>query len=328
MDAKQRMTAISCLILILLTSSCTPPVQKTLSPSEVPPTRIVLPTVPLSITPEPVGTPISIPVLNAPPLQLEVITEANAPYLTTLEDIRFRDDEWPDQAAFSSLGPYLIIVIKNAYGELPTAVVRARTIGTGEIVSQIEVPSNVLINPDGLHVTAYDQHVYVLEAIGGKVAADEQPSVSASQPGVWFSPDGTLLAIGDVAGLEVWDIQQNTRASKLQGLGRITAAAFTQDNSRLAIIDSGNVSVYDIKTGERISEIPAAGADGEFSIRDAMLSPDGAYLAIMGIASDAAGFQLWDVNNATRISNWNSEISGSKAGEMLFSPDGQWLAYS
>jgi WD40 repeat protein len=238
-----------------------------------------------------------------------------------------QDVELPDQMAFNPERTSIITITRNGFEDLPTVTVSVRNIGSGDLVSRMEIPSNVVINSDGVHVTAYsDNKVRVYEAIGGRVTA-EQEIGAISESDLSFSPDGSFLAIKrSESELEIWDIRQGVSAGKLTTAGSFDSIAFSQDNSSLAIIESNQVNIFDTRTGELVLNIPASGAGGEFSIQEASLSPDGSYAAINGATAGEAGLLLWDVRGNKLITNWKSGISDSHSGEMKFSPDGKWIA--
>ncbi|MFJ8506350.1 trypsin-like peptidase domain-containing protein [Streptomyces avermitilis] len=136
---------------------------------------------------------------------------------------------------------------------------------------------------------------------------------------VSFSPDGTLLAVGNVWGVRVWDVAAGKSGNVLSGhLGVVSKAAFTADGTFL--VTSGGdfrVRLWNLTTGEfrRLPTARLAGMDL------AALSPDGTTLALM---SDGGALQLWDIGTGKLRQSITLSTKDS-FGSLTFASDGVTL---
>ena len=139
---------------------------------------------------------------------------------------------------------------------------------------------------------------------------------------VSFSPDGTLLAIGDIAGtVQLWDVATKENIATLEGYDWIVSMSFSPDSTRLAIgalvfvedeVEDTIVRVLDVATRETIATL-----DG-FIV---LFSPDGTRLATV----DAEGtVKVSDV--ATQETITTLEGHTDFVTSVSFSPDGTLLA--
>ena len=135
--------------------------------------------------------------------------------------------------------------------------------------------------------------------------------------GAAFSPDGRLLAAGDVNGARVWDVPARRQVALLPGAsGRVRSVAFSPDGRLLAGGDSGGVPVWEIGARRRVAvlQVPGGGA------RSVAFSPDGRLLA----AGSLDGVRLWDARTRRPVTMLDRDAGGGDV--IAFSADGRTLA--
>lgn len=138
---------------------------------------------------------------------------------------------------------------------------------------------------------------------------------SASEPGLALSPDGTVLALSDGAGLiRLFDTATGERVDELTGTPGTASAGtgdleFSPDGTRLAILGQGRVTVWEVESRTNLgSWIPRS------SRSILTFDPTGRYLLIDD--------QLWDIERNRRVG------PAYLGGGARFSSDGQWLSLS
>ncbi|WP_414584745.1 eIF2A-related protein [Scytonema sp. PCC 10023] len=137
---------------------------------------------------------------------------------------------------------------------------------------------------------------------------------------VTFSPDGKLLATGDVDGIiRLWQVTNCQQLLTLKGhCGWVWAIAFSPDGRTLA--SSGNdfsVRLWDVASG-RCVRVLQEHTSGVWSVS---FSPDGKTLAS---GSQDSSVRLWDVTDGACLRAWHGH-AGS-VWTVTFSPDGRTLA--
>ncbi|GGU47230.1 hypothetical protein GCM10010289_79680 [Streptomyces violascens] len=159
---------------------------------------------------------------------------------------------------------------------------------------------------------------------------------------VVFSPDGSLLAVGDSRGtVSLWDPVNRQQVGDIGVDGdRVTSAVFSPDGSALATVASGKaVQLWDPATGRPIGEpfvdagAPPARPGGWLrrhgwgtpkrppgGFNEVAFSPDGSMLAAAG----PGRVQLWDT--ASRLPIGQPLTSRFPFNAVAFSPDGAVLA--
>jgi RNA polymerase sigma factor (sigma-70 family) len=137
------------------------------------------------------------------------------------------------------------------------------------------------------------------------------------------SPDGRLIAAGDVTGrLETYDAATGRRLVVLcEGGSELRCLLWTPDGSRLLTSATGDrVTLWDARAGreERSFPLPAAAArkPGDSHLRGAAFSPDGRFLFT---SQSADGVRMWGVATGKEV--WQQPGSGYLA----ISPDGKTL---
>jgi WD40 repeat protein len=135
--------------------------------------------------------------------------------------------------------------------------------------------------------------------------------------GAAFSPDGRLVAAGDVNGVRVWEIPTRRQVAFLPGdAGRVGSVAFSRDGRLVAAGVASSVVLFDVAARRQVGVVP--GATGR--VGSVAFSPDGLLLA----AADAAGVRLWDARDHRRVGVLRGPAGG--ADSVAFSPDGRMLA--
>jgi RNA polymerase sigma factor (sigma-70 family) len=145
---------------------------------------------------------------------------------------------------------------------------------------------------------------------------------------VVFSPDGKLLAAGDISGKAVWLI--NAATGKLvctvEGMKSSKETpgflAFSPDGRMLAMADGAIVHLAEVPSGRRLPQIALAKGRYAFSIA---ISPDGRNLAIP-CYGDFTGQSVLVVETATGKERLALAGTPLQVANAAFSPDGQFLA--
>jgi WD40 repeat protein len=158
---------------------------------------------------------------------------------------------------------------------------------------------------------------------------EEVDAGRAALTSVAFSPDDSVLAVGDLAGLvHLVDPETGeTTATIESGEGGVHAVAFSPNGSLIAGgrddtgADTGSVSVWDSETRELVASL---GGDGELdwinTIDALAFSPDGHLLA----GGDFGSVRLWDVDARRQIAVLEGQ--DNQVQSVAFSPDGRLLA--
>ena len=162
--------------------------------------------------------------------------------------------------------------------------------------------------------------VQMLQIVSGQASISTQHRSPVTS--VAFSPDGAILASGDIRGaVKLWDVSTGRNIKTFRGSGGLSkSVAFTPDGTKLAFSTSGGygtVEIWDVSTGTTINTI-SGHLDG---VRTIVFSPDGTKLAA-GLSSE--GVKLWEIETGRPVGTF-SEKMGS-AMSVAFSPDGVLLA--
>jgi WD40 repeat protein len=130
--------------------------------------------------------------------------------------------------------------------------------------------------------------------------------------GAAFSPDGRLLAAGDVNGARVWSVATRQQRFLREATGRVRSVAFSPDGRLLAGGDSGGVTVWEIATPRRVAARRVSGG-----VRSVAFSPDGRLLA----TGSPDGARLWDARTLRQVAILERDTGG---GDLVaFSGDGR-----
>ena len=262
---------------------------------------------------------------------------ATKTHIATLED----SDYVVDAVAFSPDGTTLAagmgdgtIKLWNVEIKLNTAILEAGTVGV----------QSVAFSPDGTTLAAgmgdsaiklwnaETDNTATLGASGGQSVAFSSDATTLvvgntdlptllpdfKRFKVAFSPDGTILAVGALNRVRLWNVVTKTNIANLSGHhGYLTAVAFSPDGTTLASgAADATVRLWDVATKISIATLTAYSSVGEMAF-----SPDGTTLAV---GMSEKGVELWDVATKTKIVS----LSGHSdwVHSVAFSPDGTILA--
>ena len=135
-----------------------------------------------------------------------------------------------------------------------------------------------------------------------------------------FSPDGSLLAAGDVEHrIKVFDVKTAKAVQTLKDhSATIVGVAFSPDGTQLASAGKENVArLWDVKTGQLLHTL-----DGHtLAISSVAFSPNGRWIATGGYDQIV---NLWDAQTGVLAQTLRGHTDSVTA--VAFSPDGKYLA--
>ena len=130
---------------------------------------------------------------------------------------------------------------------------------------------------------------------------------------VAFSPDGRLLATGDIGGsVKLWEVATGVELRTLSGRQPVR---FSPDGQLLATKMSKGVGLWDVATGQPVRSFPVP------DVESFVFSPDGEWIAV-AVHSGKAG--LFEVKTGKEVRAFAASSVGGQG--VAFSPDGRWLA--
>jgi WD40 repeat protein/beta-lactamase regulating signal transducer with metallopeptidase domain len=185
---------------------------------------------------------------------------------------------------------------------------------------------SVAFSPDGksLATVAGYEKVLLWDVASRKQLAD----IDAGERRAFriaFSPDGTTLATGGIAGdgaVRLWDVATGELQQTLPGAddGGVLSLQFTPDGKALAVGASGAVTLWNVAGDAReLRKLTTRGAVDSLAI-----SPGGKLLATV---SGGTTVELWDIESGREVLRLDARptrLFGSQA--VAFSPDGGTLA--
>ncbi len=137
---------------------------------------------------------------------------------------------------------------------------------------------------------------------------------------VEFSPDGKLLATGDVNGrVNLWNLEDSQQLGSFEGhTGWVWQAKFSKDGKTLAsCCENGMIKLWDLKTGQCLHTIQNHTIHSWLS----SFSPDNTLLAC---GRTDQTIKLWDICSGQCVRTLQRQVK--MIGPVAFSPDGQILA--
>jgi WD40 repeat protein len=186
--------------------------------------------------------------------------------------------------------------------------------------------------PDGKKVVTggYDLSLRVWETATGKQAMclrepafwNYDPNEGFTPPpgqisSVVCSPDGKWVAVGERAGLSLWDIVSDAQPRQLD-TAMAHCLAFSPDGKMLASCNRW-VHLWDVHAGKKLRQLQGLDDSGAYALS---FSPDGRLLATGGLDQL---IRLWDVGTGKQVGKLNG---GTLLRALSFSPDGRSLVSS
>jgi WD40 repeat protein/serine/threonine protein kinase len=140
---------------------------------------------------------------------------------------------------------------------------------------------------------------------------------------VAFSADAERLAIGGVAGIQIWDLRNpNAQTLALSDSGSASGLAFSRDGSLFASgrLENGDVRIWNLTVpGSRPRLLKGTGN----ATSSLAFSPDSGRLAASGFD---ASVRMWDLSNSEFQSLRLRQSQPLMSSSVVFSPDGTKLA--
>lgn len=127
-----------------------------------------------------------------------------------------------------------------------------------------------------------------LELESGKVLESFDLRSSGTANNVFFSPDGSIVAVTDGYSLKLWTTADGKSLPELKGKETLWDADFTADGTQIIAGGRGHLVVWDIKQQERVGHILLG--DSIMYVKPLDVSPDGKFVACY---PSSAGQSLW-----------------------------------
>jgi|GEM_PF-1000369 len=185
-------------------------------------------------------------------------------------------------------------------------------------IREVVVGSKCLaFGPDGVLATASPLAIWKVGT--GKPIWKPEGFVEVER--MAFSPDGSLLALGDDDGtVSLWDVKAKEEKHEIQqGEQGVKSLVFAPNGKFLVTSDfQGQIKLWDVESGKNLRSIPISG------VRHVAISPDSKTLVSAG-----KSVQLWDVATGEakgELTEKAGEPRVADAWEAAFAPNGQLVA--
>ena len=245
------------------------------------------------------------------------------------------------EVAFSPDGKMLAGTGINTVDRTRAGVIKFYDVATGRLINTLTATqrtksnesskrvSSIAFSPDGQLLasgSADDGTIKLWDVETGQNIATftEKPQPRSSMLCVVFSPDGTKLAVGSVAGIKLLKVptgehiytQQHIDFGKLEFPARIFSVAFSPDGTKLASASWDGVKLWEVETGQNITTLRGHTR----VVSSVAFSPDG-----LTFASDSVdGVQVWEAATGGHITT----LAGPPnfVTSIAYSPDGTRIA--
>jgi WD40 repeat protein len=198
---------------------------------------------------------------------------------------------------------------------------------------------DVAFSKDGKTVAAAlgGNFVRQFDLATGKEIVTAEPGHRLPVGNVQLSPDGTMLTTAAARdSVRLWDLAQAKEIKKIPLTAQHGAVALSADGRRVYVAKVGTIEIWDVMTGERVGEVKA----GNILIAALAVSPNGKTLAVR--SAQGGAIQLWDTatgkktgvladqvpetGGIRRVMVGLGQASGVATAEIVFSPDGRFIA--
>ncbi|WP_280337049.1 WD40 repeat domain-containing protein [Nocardia wallacei] len=143
---------------------------------------------------------------------------------------------------------------------------------------------------------------------------------------VSFSPDGRIMAVGNIYGVTLWDPAARRQIGDIVPVPLVTAMQFAPDGKTLAIGTVNGMALWDTQTRQAMTEpltVPA-GRGGE--VASITFAPDGGTMAVESFGGMFTPWNnsvmLWEVRTRKYLT---SLVDLGNVRSMAFTPDGASL---
>ena len=180
-------------------------------------------------------------------------------------------------------------------------------------------PLSLAFSPSGKWVSVFFADGTVLLWDAEKNERSELiPCYRLSLDSMIFSPDSSLLALGDADGqVRILEVPGGRVRQKLdQGMAWIERMLFSANGKLLVVAHHQGIVVWELETREKILAIPQSAENGALAI-----SSDGQTLAFGGAAGTV---RIWSVPLQREIAVIHL-AEGDWANDLLFADSDQWL---